>query len=288
MKKSSMKRKMIWILAFFIAFIAAVVLFFQIPYSVTSNSFQRDVQRHIEQSTMQAGVFTEEDIAHLPEAVQNHFRAAGMIGQPIMSRVSIHVPSAHITQSRDSTPLVLDYSFYLFGHSPVRLAYMNTSMFGIPFEGFDSFQYGEGFMRGVIAKVFTLFHQTGPEMDKGQLLTYLAEVFFIPSAIFSDYISWEAIDANHVRATITYGELSGSGIFTFDENGFAQSFRTAERARIKTDGSIDFPEWSGVFEGWIQGESGIYLPSNFKAIWHEPEGDLIYFKPTSGFDIVFH
>ena len=165
---------------------------------------------------------------------------------------------------------------------------MNTSIFGLPFEAFDSFQDGEGFMRGVIGKVFTLFNQKGLEMDRGQLLTYLGELFLIPSAILNEYITWETIDANNVRATITYGQLQGSGIFTFGSDGFFQYFRTDERARIGTDGSIDFPEWSAVIQGWTRSESGMYIPSHFMAVWHETDGDFVYFKPTRGFEIVFN
>ena len=39
-------------------------------------------------------------------------------------------------------------------------------MFGIPFEGYDYYSDGIGGMKGVIAKVITLFNQTGTDMDK--------------------------------------------------------------------------------------------------------------------------
>ena len=236
---------------------------------------------------MRLGIFKEQDITHLPEPVQNHFRVSGIIGQSIMSKSLVHVPSASIFRSKNSKPMILDYTLHLFGDRPVRLAYMNNSMFGIPFEVFDSFQDGEGVMKGVLGKIFTLFNETGSEMNRGQLLTYLGEFFLIPSAIFNEHVTWETIDANHVRATITYGELSGSGIFTFNENGFVQSFRTKERAAIRPDGSITHPEWSAVYEGWTRGENGMHLPSNIKAIWHEQDGDFIYFESTRGFTVEF-
>jgi len=272
-----------WILGSVAGLIVAVVIWFQISYSPTRRHFQRDVQRHAEQSPGYAGVFTEADIAHLPAPVQNHFRVAGLIGQAIMPRTEIVVPSAHIFESKDRMPLVMDYTFCLFGHKPVRLAYMHTSMFGFPFEAFDSFQDGKGFMKGVIGKVFPLFHEMGPTMNRSQLMTILGELFFIPSLILSDYITWESIDAHHVRATIRYGDVSGSGIFTFGDDGFISSFRTKDRARIDTDGSVASLEWSGVFDGWTTGENGMWIPINFKAIWHEPDGDFIYFEPTKGF-----
>jgi len=288
MQRNRKKRIVVWILGIIITLIVAVIVFFQIPYSPLSHEFQSAVQSHTNQSNVPAGIFTEQDLEHLPEPIQNHFRITGLIGHPVMSSVSICIPSAHIYTSSDSTPMVLNYTLYLFGHRPVRLAYMNTSMFGVPFEALDSFQYGVGFMRGELGKTFTIFNETGIEMDRAQLLTYLGELFLIPSAMLSEHIIWETIDERNVKATIIYDDLQGSGIFTFNDDGFLHSFRTDERGRVNTDGSIDFLAWSAVIEYWLKDERGIYLPGNMIAVWHEPEGDFIYFYPTEGFNITFH
>jgi len=272
---------MIWILCSITVLVIAVIIFFQIPHSRTRNEFQRDVQRHMELSDVQAGFFAEQDISHLPAPVQSHFRAVGLIGQPIMTSVTATMSSATLRDSNNSTPMVIDYTLYSFAYSPVRLAYIRTSMFGIPFEGFDSLQDGEGFMRGVIGKIFTLFNQTGQEMNRAQLLTYLGECFIIPTSILGEHITWEAIDETSVRATITYGDISGSGIFTFDYSGLVQSFYTDERAKIDNDGSIDFSGWSALYGDWRKSENGKYLPNSVRAVWHESEGDLVYFEANN-------
>ena len=85
-------------------------------------------------------------------------------------------------------------------------------MFGIPFEGDDYYSNGKGGMKGVIAKSITLFDQTGPEMDKACLATFLAECLFEPSVLLEDYIKFEKIDDYHVSATISYGGQKASGI----------------------------------------------------------------------------
>ena len=46
------------------------------------------------------------------------------------------------------------------------MALIDSSMFGIPFEGYDYYQNETGGMKGVIAKAITLFDQTGADMDK--------------------------------------------------------------------------------------------------------------------------
>ncbi len=51
------------------------------------------------------------------------------------------------------------------------MALIDSSIFGIPFEGYDSYQNGTGGMKGVIAKAITLFDQTGTDMDKACLAT---------------------------------------------------------------------------------------------------------------------
>ncbi|MDY3917602.1 MAG: DUF6544 family protein [Candidatus Limivivens sp.] len=49
--------------------------------------------------------------------------------------------------------LKIDYTQYNFIHEPCRMALIDSSMFGIPFEDYDYYQNGTGGMKGVIAKV---------------------------------------------------------------------------------------------------------------------------------------
>ncbi|MCL2573179.1 MAG: hypothetical protein FWE34_01350 [Defluviitaleaceae bacterium] len=286
MRKGRVKSKMIWIVGGIFIFIVMIVIFFQIPYSPTKSNFQRDVQMNKEQSVdMPTRFFTEQGIEHLPIAMQNHFKVAGLIGQPMPNYAKVFMPSVPLYQSKDASPLILDYNLYIFSH-PARLAYMTTSMFGFPFEAYDSTQEGIGFMKGIVGKIFTLFNEDGPEMDRGQLMTWLGEAPLLPSVLLSQYITWQQIDANRVEAILAYRGISGSGIFTFCDNGLIHSFQTNDRPRTATDGSIDFPKWSAVIDSWKRNEDGAYIPSSVKAIWHLSEGDLVYFE-TSSFTIEF-
>ncbi|MCL2572534.1 MAG: hypothetical protein FWE11_09040 [Defluviitaleaceae bacterium] len=244
------------------------------------------MQSHLElSSAMYTGIFTKEDTASLPEPVQNHFRMAGLIGKPIPNSVRAFMSSVPLYETNDKPPLNIDYTLYLFA-SPVRLAHIQTSMFGIPFEGYDSSQEGIGFMKGVIGKVFTLFNVAGPNMDSGQILTWLGEAPLLPSIFLSEYIIWETIDATSVRATLNYKGVTGSGVYTFDENGFFQSFHTKGRAKIDTNGSVEYIGWSAMYDEWQQDENGTCAPYSVRAVWHESGGDLVYFA-SSGFDVVY-
>lgn len=265
-----------WILIFIIFFIIAIIIFFKMPYSKTKTSFQNAVNTYTKMFNKKSNIITEKGIEHLPELVQNYFRICGYIGKTKMTSMKASMSNVPLVTSKDKSPMIVDYTLCSFADEPVRLAYIKTSIFGIPFEVYDSVQSGTGFMKGIIGKEITLFNQVGEEMDKGQLLTYLGECFLIPSSILNEYITWKPIDDTHVEATITFKNISGSGIFTFDKNGFVDCFQTDERVNMGTDGSIQYTKWSAVYEDYAENE-GVYLPTRLKAIWHYSDGDLVYF-----------
>jgi hypothetical protein len=149
-------------------------------------------------------------------------------------------------------------------------------MYGIPFEGLDIFLDGRGSMKGVLAKLFTLFDQTGTVMDQSSLVTFLSEILFVPSAALQDYIKWETIDNLHAKATMSCYGISVSGVFTFDENGEMLSFETHDRSAVETDGTSETIKWSVNCDEYVE-VNGIKRPTVFNATWHYESGDLVYF-----------
>lgn len=86
-------------------------------------------------------------------------------------------------------------------------------------------------------------------MDKAQLLTYLGGCFLLPSAVLGNEITWESIDATHVKASISY---------------------------MGVNGSVDYPKWSLVYDDFREKDGTFYL-TRLKTIWHDSKGDLVYF-----------
>lgn len=162
-------------------------------------------------------------------------------------------------------------------HMPCRMALIDSSMFGIPFEGYDYYQNGTGGMKCVIAKAITLFDQKGADMDKACLATFLAESLFAPSILLQDYITFEEISDFEVRATITYGGQTASGIFNFNEQYEMISFTTNDRAATGTDGNTEYILWSAICSDYQLSENGIKHPTKFQAVWNYPDEDFVYF-----------
>ena len=177
---------------------------------------------------------------------------------------------------RGKPTIKIDYVQYNGVTKPQRLAYIDASLYGIPFEGLDSFMEGKGSMKGRIAKGITLFDQQGEDMDRACLVTILAESLFVPSVALQPYIQWEAMDSTHAKATIEAYGLSCSGVFTFSEEGEMVSFTTDDRMATGMDGKKESVRWTALLLDYhLQGD--LLLPSTLQAVWNYPEGDLLYF-----------
>jgi hypothetical protein len=193
-----------------------------------------------------------------------------------MSYAKLVYKDVKFSLGRDKPMIKIDYTQYNFVNKPDRIAYIDSSIYTIPFEGFDSYVDGAGSMKGVLAKLFTLFHQTGGAMDKSSLVTFLSESLLVPNEALQGYIDWKAIDDLHAKASISYYGISASGIFTFNEKGEMLSFTTNDREVASTDGTSEKVKWSIVCNEY-QKINGIIKPTVFQAIWNYDDGDLVYF-----------
>lgn len=273
------KRKMLAVIGVMLLFVGVIFVWFYIPYSPVKGDFQKDVDTLISENQLQTDheVFTEKDFSHLPVAIQKYIQGCGYIGTPKMSYLKMEYHNVDFAQAKNGPALKIDYTQYNFINKPCRMALIDSSMFGIPFEGYDYYQNGIGGMKGVIAKTITLFNQTGGDMDKACLATFLAESLFAPTILLQDYITFEEISTHKIRATITYGGQVASGIFTFNELYEMISFTTNDRAVAGTDGSMEYIPWSAICNDYQLASNGIKYPTRFQAVWNYQDGDFVYF-----------
>lgn len=265
------------ILGIIVAVIIFIEIYFIQPYSALKADFKEKADTAAETLQLASDVFTEEDIAHLPIPVQRFFIHCGYLNTPKMSYMKAVVEKVDFSTNRDKKPIKIKYTQYNFVKEPTRFAFIDSSMVSIPFQGFDCFHDGNGSMKGVIAKAFTLFDQRGKEMDKASLVTFLSECLFIPNVALQHYITWEEIDETHAKASISYADIQASGIFTFNEKGEMLSFTTNDRVAIDFNGNKQYVEWTAVLDNY-KSFNGIKQPTTLKAIWHYPEGDYTYFS----------
>ena len=259
--------------------IGIIFVWFHIPYSPVKCHFSKDVENLKGNNKLQEEgcLFGREAFSDLPFAIRRYIDYCGYIGTSQMSYLKMEYRDVDFMQGKTGPALKIDYTQYNFVSEPCRMALIESSVFGVPFEGYDYYKNGVGGMKGVIAKGITLFHQTGDDMDKACLATYLAESMFAPAILLQDYISFEEISDYEVKATISYKGQTASGVFTFNQNYEFVSFITNDRAVTNTDGSMEYIPWSAVCSEYCVSEIGIKYPTKFKAIWNYQEEDFVYF-----------
>lgn len=260
-------------------FFIFIVTWFAIPYSPLKDDFSTDNKTLKEKSILYKDneVFKETDFEATPSAIQKYIANAGYIGTKKMNSLHMEYLDVDFKQGKNGPSLKIDYIQNNYVKEPARMALTLSSMFGIPFQGYDYYSDGVGGMKGVIAKLLTLFDQKGLEMDVACLATFLAESMFFPSVLLQDYISLEEINDHQVKATITFREQKASGIFTFNEKYEMTSFTTKDRAVVNTDGTTENVPWTAACDRYVTGADGIKRPTTFKAIWNYSDGDFIYF-----------
>ena len=241
--KKARKRKMFIAIGMLLVFVGVLMIWFNISYSPLKRQFQNDIAGLLTENQLSVDneLFTEDDFLHLPTAIQKYIENCGYIGTPKMSHLQMEYHNVDFSQGRSGPTLTIDYTQYNFVNEPCRMALIDSSMFGIPFEGYDYYQNGTGGMKGMIAKAITLFDQRGADMDKACLVTFLAESLFAPTILLQDYITFEEINDFEVRAAITYGGQTLCDNYQISLNG-------------------------------------IKYPTKFQAVWNYPDGDFVYFN----------
>lgn len=183
--KKVRNREMLIAVGIIFVLVGVLMVWFNISYSPVKKQFQNDVDSLVENNKLldENEVFTKEDFADFPLSIQKYIEHCGYIGTPKMSYLKMEYQDVDFVQGRNGAKLKIDYTQYNFVKEPCRIALIDSSMFGVPFEGYDYYKSGTGGMKGVIAKAITLFDQTGADMDKACLATFLAESMFAPSIL---------------------------------------------------------------------------------------------------------
>ncbi len=256
--------------------VLGIVILMRLPYSPTRAKFNIILEDKFKVTKDASGTFTEVDIERLPAPVQRYFRYCGYIDTPKMSVMQASLADVDFVMSKTRT-VRIDYQQLNLVDKPERYALITSSLYGIPFEGLDSYKNGRGSMKGVLGKIIPLFNQQGQVMARSALVTWLAESLLVPNAALQAFVNWEPIDDTKAKAAITWEGISVSGIFTFSAEGELLSFLTADRVAVDMDGRETEANWSAYFRNYGL-VNGLLQPKVIQSAWHYRDGDCIYFN----------
>ena len=154
----------------------------------------------------------------------------------------------------------------------------------ITIAGRDKFENGQGSMIIKPLFIYPLANSSGDEIDQGAILRYMSEIIWYPEAALAEYFQWQELDSTHAQLTMTYRNITASGIFSFDADGLVKSF-SAHR----------FGDFDGEFrkEVWEirvtehKEMNNHLIPNKGEVTWKLKEGDFTWLRMEVT-DIEYH
>ena len=221
---------------------------------------------HSEITSSNEKIVSEQMIVDLPIAVQNWLNKSGIIGKETIQSVFLEQDLQMLIKPEQKEWNNAEAKQYFTTDPPAFNWFVNLKMNPlIEMVGRDKFENGKGEM---IIKLFSMFSvanvKNNEKTNQATLQRYLAEIVWFPTAALSPYITWEAIDNNSSKATMTFNGTKGTGVFYFDEIGYFKKF-VAMRYKDSEENSKPM-QWT-VTSTKTELRNGISIPVELKANW---------------------
>jgi len=220
-------------------------------------------------------VVTEADLADLPSPVQRYLRYTGVVGMERIRAVRLRQQGS--MRIKEGGPWLALKAVQYYTTDPPAFLWRGSIKVAPLFRitARDRYHEGRGNMVIRLLGLFKIADARAPELDQGELVRFLSEGIWFPTVYLEDYIQWEAIDSVSARATMSYGEVSASAVFYFNELGQLTNL-VAERY-MEENGEYRLETWATPIEEY--GElNGIMIPVSGSAVWHLESGDFPYIE----------
>lgn len=257
--------------------VAAAAVTIAASIAVGRVAFDRMVAREVDEfvaarTATEPNVVAETDLEALPEPVRRWLRWSGVVGKPRPSAVRLRQEGEIRLGNARWLPFTAEQYYTTDPPGFVWAAKIEMAPL-VTVVGRDKYAGGRGSLEARLLGLVTVAKDSGPEVDRGDLLRYLNEIMWFPAVAISPYIVWEGVDATAARATMRYGGVSAPATFRFDERG---RLTTMEADRFDSDEGKDNP-WSTPVTAY--GEfGGIQIPVAGEAIYARASGDYPYIR----------
>jgi hypothetical protein len=148
----------------------------------------------------------------------------------------------------------------------------------VPARVVDAYEDGRGSLQATLLSTVTVADaEQTPELDRGELLRYLGEAVWYPTALLPrNGVSWEPIHDRAARATIEDGETTASLTFYFGPDDLVTRI-VGERPRRRDDGSYEQTRWTGHWREYEE-RNGVVVPTRGEVAWNFPDRTLTYWR----------
>jgi hypothetical protein len=217
-------------------------------------------------------VIQPSDLHDLPECVAKWLQRSKVIGKERIKSVYL-IQQGRMRLSPEQKWIPLQAVQYINVDDPgfVWIAHAKMAPF-VDMYIRDKYENGQGSMKGKLLGLIPVINaQPGGEMNQGTLLRFMAEMIWYPSAALQDYITWEEIDTNSARATMTWQGASADTIYYFNDQGDIVSSVASRYQEV--NGHFELHDWGGIAREY-KDFSGVRLQNKSDIIWKYETGDF--------------
>jgi hypothetical protein len=239
-------------------------------------AFDRRIQREIDglladAITSRGDIVTEDGIGQLPVVVQRWLRYSRVVGARRPGVVRLR-QRGEFDLGRGWMPFRAEQYFTINPPAFVWRARFQMAPLMTVF-GRDRYQAGVGSIDMRLLSLLPVAKKTGGGLNQGDLLRFLGEMQWFPSAALSDYVKWESVDVASARATMEYGGIAASMTFRFDADG-----------RLLEERAFRYNDARGRDEAWVNRNDSdadfqeFRVPATGEARWEYDTGSVPYIR----------
>jgi hypothetical protein len=215
---------------------------------------------------------TEGDLERLPEPVRRWMRYSQVVGTQRPTTVRLRQEGDFRMGARGWRPFRANQ--YFTTNPPGFLWQASFRMAPlVSVAGRDQYRDGEASMQMRVLSLIPVANKTGGGLNQGDLLRYLGELQWFPAAALADYLTWEPLEADSARVTISHGGITASMTLRFGADG-----------RLLEERAIRYNDARGRNESWVNSNDvdgefgGIRVPAVGEARWEYDSGPYPYIR----------
>jgi hypothetical protein len=229
----------------------------------------------LSENKIESKIITEEMIKDLPLPVQRWLKYSEVIGKEQVHTVYLKQKGLMKLKPDQKEWIESEAEQYFTIDKPAFIWRVKTSMAGLPVVGRDLFRDGQGKMQIKLVGMIPVVNVVNnPKLNEPALQRFLGEITWFPAAALSPYIKWEPINDYSAKATMSYGETTGSAVFHFNKKGELTKFVAF---RFKDIADPEPKEWiAKVLE--TKTINGIKVPTKLEASWQLEDGEFTWYK----------
>ncbi len=238
------------------------------------NRYQAEVRKGLERYS-EMPLVREKDLSNLPVPVQKYLRYAGVVGKPRVANFRAKFNGQIKPRMRGDW---LDFASqqYNFLDDFTRIFFIESKMFGIPFDGLHLYKDKDATMQIKVASIFSIADARGEKMFKGETVTLFNDMCAMaPASLIDKSIRWKIIDPHTVKATFTNKGTAISALLHFNEKGELVNFESNDRYLSEDGKTYKNYKWSTPLKNY-KNINGRNIATYGEAVWHLSGGEFVY------------